>query len=198
MKSKPTTQRNDAMKTERSKEILPLRPVKASGIAGKQRLPPSLQLGKILVPVDFSDCSRKALDYALPFAVKFGATVTLLHAMHVNYYPTSSEYAVFDYPELIDELQQYGEKELGNLADSVRKVCPARTLMETGHPGEVIVATAKKLETDFIIISTHGRTGWKRAFLGSTAEYVVRHAPCPVLVVREREQEFVRHENQAN
>lgn len=160
------------------------RPAKALAVAGKARPAPALHLGKILVPVDFSDCSGKALEYALPFAGKFRAAITLLHVVHVNYYATNSEYTTFDYPELIDEMRRSGEKELGQLADSVRKACPVKTMIETGHPGDVIVTAARKLRTGLIIISTHGRTGLKHAFLGSTAEYVVSHAPCPVLVVR--------------
>jgi nucleotide-binding universal stress UspA family protein len=55
-----------------------------------------------------------------------------------------------------------------------------------------IVGAAKKLESDLIVISTHGRTGLKHVFMGSVAENVVRLAPCPVLVVREHEHEFVK------
>jgi len=146
---------------------------------------------KILVPVDFSDCSRKALEYALPFASQFHAEIALLHVVHVNYYAANSEYTTFDYPELIEETQRAGEKELDNLARSLSKTCPVKTLIRTGHPGSVIVDTAKKRGMDLIIISTHGHTGFKRVFLGSTAEYVVRYAPCPVLIVRQHEREFI-------
>jgi nucleotide-binding universal stress UspA family protein len=60
-----------------------------------------------------------------------------------------------------------------------------------GKPFHEIVAAAKQMEADLIVIATHGHTGFKHAIPGSTAERVVRHAPCPVLVVREREREFV-------
>ena len=162
-------------------------PVRVGKVPGGTTLRPT----NILVPVDFSDCSQKALEYALPFAQRFHAGITLLHVVHVNYYATSSEYTAFDYPELIEETRRAGEKQLGRLAGSVRKKCPVQTVIKTGHPGSVIVDTAKMLGIDLIIISTHGRTGFKRAFLGSTAEHVVRYAPCPVLIVREHEREFV-------
>lgn len=180
------------MKTTMSdKRIRPAKSAKAPVAARQARSAPGNHPGKILVPVDFSECSRKALDYALPFAGKFGAALTLLHVIHANYYAANNEYTTFDYPELMSELRQSGEEELRLLADSVRKECPVKTMIETGHPGEVIVTAAKELGMNLIIVSTHGRTGLKRALLGSTAEYVVRHAPCPVLVVRESEKEFI-------
>lgn len=151
----------------------------------------ALNIKNILVPIDFSDCSRKALEYALPVARQFQAAITLLHVVHVNYYVTSSEYAAFDYPELIEDTQRAGERRLAKLASSVRKRCSVTTVIETGHPGSIIVDSAKKQRTDLIIISTHGRTGLKRVFLGSTAEYVVRYATCPVLIVRGHKHRFV-------
>jgi nucleotide-binding universal stress UspA family protein len=144
----------------------------------------------ILVPIDFSPRSGKALEYALPMARRFHASIVLLHVVHPGYLAANDEYMVYDYPELIDEVRRAGEKQLGALADSIRKQCPVTTVIETGHPGNFIVETANRLGVDLIIISTHGRTGIKRAFLGSTAEFVVRYAPCPVLAMHEREQEL--------
>jgi nucleotide-binding universal stress UspA family protein len=171
-----------------------LRAGKAPAAGGKARRGPALRLIKILVPVDFSDCSRKALEYALPFARQFHAGITLLHIVHVNYYAANSEYTTFDYPELIEETGRAGKKQLDVLARSIARKCQVTTLIQTGHPGSIIVDTAKRRGIDLIIISTHGRTGFKRAFLGSTAEYAVRYAPCPVLIVREHEHEFVQHQ----
>ena len=165
---------------------------KTPATGGKARRGPAIRLMNILVPVDFSDCSRKAVEYALPFARQFQAGITLLHVVHLDYYAANSEYTTFDYPELVEEAQRGGEKQLAWLARSLPKKCPINTLMQTGHPGSLIVDAAKRLGIDLIIISTHGRTGFKRAFLGSTAEYVVRYAPCPVLIVREHEHEFVQ------
>ncbi len=158
---------------------------------GTKHTDPVLQFTKILVPVDFSECSRKAIEYAVQFARQFHAEIALLHVVHVNYYAANSEYTTFDYPELIEETRRTGERELGNLASSLPKTYPIKTLIRTGHPGSVIVDAAKKRGMDLIIISTHGHTGFKRVFLGSTAEYVLRYAPCPVLIVRQHEREFV-------
>jgi universal stress protein A len=68
---------------------------------------------------------------------------------------------------------------------------PSRAVVQTGNPELAIVDAAKELGIDLIILSTHGRTGLSRVLLGSTAEKVVRHAGCPVLIVREHEHEFI-------
>jgi nucleotide-binding universal stress UspA family protein len=73
----------------------------------------------------------------------------------------------------------------------IGKFIPVIPQVRAGKPYEEIVTAAKRLEADLIIISTHGRTGLKHALLGSTTERVVRYAPCPVLVVRERERDSV-------
>jgi nucleotide-binding universal stress UspA family protein len=65
-----------------------------------------------------------------------------------------------------------------------------KLLVRQGRAFHEIAEAARTLKSDLVIISTHGFTGVKHALLGSTAERVVRHAPCPVLVVRQRERQF--------
>ena len=157
------------------------------------------QLKKILVPIDFSDCSRKALRYAIPLAKQHGAAITLLYVVVVpSYFGVGDgggfNYAAFE-PDFISieaEIRASGSKQLAALAtNEVRAEVSADTLVQTGSPAVEIIAAAKSLPADLIVISTHGRTGLKHVWLGSVAEHVVRRAPCPVLVVREREHEFV-------
>jgi len=169
---------------------------KASSSAGVQPAPVTktkataarLDVQRILVPVDFSPRSAKALKYAFPIARRFHASIVLLHIVQTNYFVTNEEYVAFDYPALISEIRSSAKKELATLASSVSNWCQVTTAMGTGHPGNLIVETSSKMNIDLIIISTHGRTGIQRALLGSTAEFVVRHAHCPVLAVRERER----------
>jgi nucleotide-binding universal stress UspA family protein len=82
---------------------------------------------------------------------------------------------------------------LDRLANSVRTagVNHVQSTVRTGLAAFEIVEAAKELDVDLIVIATHGYTGWKHFAIGSTAERVVRAAPCPVLVVREKEHEFV-------
>ena len=184
--------KHDTMKTVLEKFTRSRARRRTTATAARQkRSNASLRPAQILVPVDFSKCSREALDYALWFASKFQASLTLVHVVHANYGAASSEYSTFDYPALIEEMRRFGERELAALARRVQRRCPVKTVLKTGHPGDAIVAVAREFGSDLIIISTHGRTGLKRVLLGSTTEYVVRHASCPVFVVRREERDFV-------
>jgi universal stress protein A len=140
-------------------------------------------LKKILVPVDFSDCSKKALQYAVRFARQFGAELTLLHV--VPRYPAIPDMGPID----VETLQE-GRTQLEVVRLTIGDLAASHTLMRTGTPHIEILDVAKERNIDLIILATHGRTGLTRAILGSTAERVVRQAPCPVLVVREKEREF--------
>jgi universal stress protein A len=148
-----------------------------------------LTLKSILVPMDFSDSARKALQYALAFARLFKVEITLLHIA-----PELAEDSrvTFAMPELQQEILQEAAdnlcKEIERAGMPEVKVSP---VVKKGTPFHEIVETARQMNADLIVIGTHGRTGLKHVFMGSTAERVVRHAPCPVLVVREREHEFV-------
>jgi universal stress protein A len=145
---------------------------------------PLFKVQKLLVPVDFSDCSRKALQYALPFAKHFGAELVLLHV--VEPYPLVPEMAPYDMENIHD-----GRKDLQALQTAIGDVAPSTGLIRTGLPHLEISAAARELGIDLIIISTHGRKGLSRRIFGSTTEKVVRYAPCPVLIVREREHDFI-------
>lgn len=140
--------------------------------------------GKIVVPIDFSECSMRGLDYAKALAKEFGSTLTLLHSVHLDYYVSSDEYARYDFPELLQQAEKAAKEQMREL---VRKTnwggIKVEAILDLGHAGEEICARAQDRHADLIVTSTHGRTGLKHVLVGSTAEYVVRHAPCPVLVV---------------
>lgn len=145
---------------------------------------------RILVPIDFSDCSRKGLQYALPLAKEHQATITLLYVVPPAY--GASEYAAIDYAQLEASMKAGGEKELAKMAaDEMLNGVSTTSLVRVGSPAREILETARDLPADLIVISTHGRTGLKHVLLGSVAEQVVQRAPCPVFVVREREHEIL-------
>ncbi len=152
--------------------------------------PRLLKLNRILVPIDFSWPSRKALQYALPFARQFGAKITLLFVLEPPVYSGDIGYVPMEVDDA-GSLKAAGEK----LKDFAQQALDAdlldQTLVRSGRPFQEIADAARELDTDLIIIATHGYTGLKHVFLGSTVERVVRHAPCPVLTVREQEHEFV-------
>jgi len=158
--------------------------------ATRTAVSPVLKLRRILVPIDFSDCSRKALQYALPLAKQQAATLTLLYVVPPAY--GAGEFGDIDYAQLEAGMKAGGEKALARLAlEEVREPATAETLVRVGSPTREIVETARSLPADLIVLSTHGYTGLKHVLLGSVAEHVVQRAPCPVLVVREQERECV-------
>jgi len=154
-------------------------------------VPASIQIKYILVPIDFSAPSKKALDYAVPFAEQFGAKLTLLHVVE----PVASPDFANSFPLMMenDKVMAACKAQLQSLVNqkTIDPKLVEKTLVRQGRAFHEIADAARTLKTDLIIISTHCYTGLKHALLGSTAERVVRHAPCPVLVVREREREFV-------
>jgi nucleotide-binding universal stress UspA family protein len=151
----------------------------------------SVRLKKILVPIDFSKCSLKAITYAVAFARQFGAEISLLYVVQPYYVP--GDYAGgLDYAALEKEIEENSDRRLNELAKKVIGTkAKYKVLLQVGRPVDEITRCAEELNTDLIIISTHGHTGLKHVVLGSTAENVVRHAPCPVLTVRVEEHEFV-------
>jgi len=160
----------------------------SSKVAGLAASP--FKLKRLLVPIDFSACSKKALQYAIPFAEQFQASLTLLYVVQINY--AVGELGAIDVSMLEVEMRQQASQRLAELVrDEVRKRVPSETIVRMGRPVTEIITAAKELEADLIILSTHGYTGLKHVLLGSTAENVLRHAPCPVLAVREHEREFI-------
>jgi nucleotide-binding universal stress UspA family protein len=143
------------------------------------------------VPVDFSEFSTKAVKYAARFAEQFGASLVLMHVIEPVRYPES----LLIPPEMEEANRERIKLAHASLAAFVKQQMPAGIAAETvtrlGHPFSEISTVAKDFELDLIVLATHGHTGLKHLFLGSTAERVVRLAPCPVLTVREREHEFV-------
>jgi len=155
-----------------------------------------MKIRSILVPVDFSAESEKALAYAVPFARQFGAKLTVLYVVE----PTATPDFLASFPLVIenDKLMAQTKGHLDRIVSDLaidRKLIDG-TLVRYGRSFYEITEAARSLKADLIIISTHGYSGLKHALLGSTAERVVQHAPCPVLVVRPREREFVNQVNE--
>jgi nucleotide-binding universal stress UspA family protein len=186
MKIKPATKRGQIIVELNSKD----ESILVNGQNADQK-PSPFKLKRILVPIDYSACSKKALRYAIPLARQFSASLTLLHVVQASY-PVGGEFATMDYTLCEKELCDLTEKQLAVMArEEIPDDVPAAALVRKGYPVQQIIDAARDLEIDLIILSTHGHTGLKHVFLGSTAENVVRRAPCPVLVVREQEHEFV-------
>lgn len=145
----------------------------------------------MLVPVDFSVASRKALAYAASLAEEFDAKITLLYVIE----PIALPDFVNSFPLMIprDEMNSLCEGKLKSLAgkSGLPEARIEKVIVRDGKPFHEIVGAARTLKIDMIVIATHGYSGLTHALLGSVAERVVQHAPCPVLVVREKEREFI-------
>lgn len=150
---------------------------------------PVTGLKKLLVPVDFSECSRHALKYAVAFAKQFDAAITLVAVVPDVH--TAFDYGSCEFMEIQEKRRQQYEAELAKLAGQRLGKIPHRLVIRTGRPFEEIIRAAKETGQDLIIISTHGQGGPGNGEFGSTAERVVRYATCPVLVVRPCEHDFV-------
>jgi nucleotide-binding universal stress UspA family protein len=152
----------------------------------------AIHLQRILVPVDFSPLSKKALLYATRLAQEFGAEVNILHVVEPEIPPAFDGFMIAP-PPISNGATTSSNRQLKELVNLARKAGVARVTssVRSGLAAFEILETAKELDVDLIVIATHGYTGWKHFAIGSTAERVVRAAPCPVLVVREKEHEFV-------
>jgi nucleotide-binding universal stress UspA family protein len=158
-------------------------------------LPPisvvEVNLRKILVPIDFSEPSRKAMQYAHLFAKQFNAEVLLLHVIEFTPLP-APPLAVVQDETTQASLHESAAKELGKWRDAIGSQAMVRASVRNGLSAHAeIVNAAAEGNIDLIVLGTRGRTGLAHLLIGSTAERVVRHAPCPVLVVREREHDFI-------
>lgn len=143
-----------------------------------------MKIQKILCPVDFSEASKKALEWARSLAEGQKAEILLLHVIEPYVLPIEYGLAPMPHVDLDDQAKKNASEELQKLAAKSLPQLKVQPLVQFGRAADVIVALAKDKAADLIVIATHGRTGVSRMFLGSTAERVVRIAPCPVLSVR--------------
>lgn len=153
-----------------------------------------IRLKRILAATDFSSCSEHALRYACEFAEAFGAD---LHLLYVNEPPAAaySELGIgyVGIQNLGDDLRQAAEARLSTLPGPQwqSKLAVSRNVA-MGTPFVEVVRYAREHEIDLIVLGTHGRGAIAHMLMGSTAERVVRKAPCPVLTVRPESHEFVK------
>lgn len=144
------------------------------------------EITKILVPIDFSNYSKNALRYAVNFAKKFDSKIYLVYVVEPVIYPSDFSMGQVTFPVTDIELNDRAKEELNTLAKSeIADTIEVNTVIRTGKPFVEINETAAELDIDLIIIATHGHTGMEHLLFGSTAEKVVRKAPCPVLTLRE-------------
>ena len=141
-------------------------------------------LETILMPTDFSEPSRRALEYATTLARQLGASI---HLLHVIYFPiegaASPEGYWVDLTGVRSQMRADAEREIGALAGSLPGLKVTTQVVEGTNPARAITRVAKERPVQMIVMGTHGRGGVSHLLLGSVAERVVRTATCPVMTV---------------
>lgn len=146
-----------------------------------------LTVKKILCPLDFSEPSLLGLAASVDLAVRFGASIEVLYVLPIlPPQPIDPNYS-FQVPEYETLLQQDAENRLAALVkEKIPDGIAASSAVVHGSAGKEIVKYAEEMKADLIVIASHGHGGWHHLVMGSVAEKVVRHSPCPVFVVREK------------
>lgn len=164
------------------KQRVPMRRPLNGGATLRSKAAPAVAVKRILVPVDFSEPSMKALPYALALARQFRAELFLVHIVEQIVYPGDWMIPPFPSGDFASESREQLIEKLRNSCEGdTAKVTP---IVRFGRAWQEVVAIAREQECDMIVLATHGYTGLRHVLLGSVAEKIVRHAPCPVLTVR--------------
>ncbi len=141
-------------------------------------------ISRILVPIDFSGASERALNYALMLAGRFGAGIILLHVIEpAGFSGLSLPGQIQAEGESRREAQSQRERLLELQRRRVGRRITAETLVRFGRPWSEIPETARAMAADLIVLGAQGQGGNTYSLVGSTAEGVLRHAHCPVLTV---------------
>jgi len=140
------------------------------------------EFNTILCPTDFSDESGRAIEYGLRFAQQAQGTILLAHVVHI---PSEHYRDEAGHIMRFDDLKVNAHLKLQEIRDKfVPNYNKVELISDLGDPYEQLLAIANDRKVDLIITSTHGRTGIEHLVMGSVAEKIIRHSPCPVFVVR--------------
>lgn len=155
-----------------------------------------IKIDSILVPIDFSENSLKAARYGTELARRLGSRLFLYHVIHQRVVDSTLELCQKGYKgEFVKVMRSLVESRKSDLAELVpqswREGLEVELEIGQGKPPEEIVKFAREKHVDLIVLATVGRTGLQAAITGSVATYVLNHAPCPTMVVRPGERDFV-------
>ncbi|MCX6562289.1 MAG: universal stress protein [Candidatus Aminicenantes bacterium] len=146
-----------------------------------------LAIKKIVCPTDFSDPSYQGLDYAIDLAKLFQAELSVVHVLNVLPHSPTDANISFEIPEFERIMHKESEDKLKEIVKTrVPAAIKADAVIGHGNAAKEIVRIAEEGKADLIVIATQGHTGWHHLVMGSIAEKVIRHAPCPVFAVREK------------
>ncbi|MGE6107494.1 universal stress protein [Aeromonas sobria] len=141
-----------------------------------------MSIRTLLCPVDFSQMSQPVLDYAVFMAKSHDASLKLVHVVDQLHGFDSYKILHMTALEITHEMERQAREQLQQLIDTLP--IAAGFTVRFGRAADEIVAQAKEDKVDLVVMGSHGRSGLSHLLVGSVAESVVRHAPCPVLIVR--------------
>lgn len=152
-----------------------------------------IALKNILVPTDFGDPSRQALEYGRHFARQFGARLHVLHTVENVMIPGGAEVPVAAVQQVEQGLESVAERQMREaVTDDDRATMQVVTVVRSARAAAIdIIDYARENQIDLIVMGTHGRGVLHHLLMGSVAERVVRTSPCPVLTVHARERDFL-------
>jgi universal stress protein A len=155
-----------------------------------------IRIQRVLVPLDFSEHSRKAIRYGAEISRDRGARIYFLHVINQRILSAVQDLSVRgykgDFVEAVKALASSREDELRDFVPGTwLKGLEVEYLIRKGNPAEEIMAAAKELNIDMIVLGSRGHSALATLFVGSVTQNVVNHSPCPVLVVHPLEHEFV-------
>lgn len=141
------------------------------------------QFKHVLVPTDFGESSRRALEIAMDLSNKYGASLTLLPVYEAPVFPYPG--VGFPVTDLLTTVEQAARRAIDETLGAVRKLVPnAEGTLRLGVPSQEILKAIEETQAALVIMGTHGRRGISHALIGSVAERIVRLSPVPVLTVR--------------
>jgi nucleotide-binding universal stress UspA family protein len=144
-----------------------------------------MKVERILFPTDFSEDAANALTYAVEFVKRYNAKLYILHVIYDIFKATESHIPHISADEIYKEMHTWAMKEIDKCCiEDIRNLPDVEKIVLKGVPYEEIIKFAEKENIDMIVIGACGRSGLERFIFGSTAERVVRRAPCAVLTVR--------------
>ena len=150
-----------------------------------------ISIKKIMVPTDFSANAAHAYPYASELAKAFGAQLLVAYVSDLAAIPVGLGQFPVTWESLELDIKDFAEQQFKEVRKAFDKDLPLETRQLEGTPFVELLQLAKEEAIDVIVVATHGHTGIQHLLLGSTAEKLVRKAPCPVLTVHPGEREFV-------
>ena len=137
---------------------------------------------RVLIALEGTAVSAHAMTIGIDLGQALGAEVSFVHVVDPKL-AHAPETGIL-VPVLLADQKRQGQALLGATGARLTSLPPPCQFLRVGEPSKEIIAAAREWSADLIVVGTHGRTGLTRVVLGSIAESVVRHAPCPVVVVR--------------